>query len=154
MKKLIAILLTAALFASLFAGCKKTGFASSSKFESTARNYGLKVVNVKDSFYPGSTDITEALIATSDDGWQIEYYNYVSESAAAISFEDNSNSGKVSGGGTYAKTRSGNSAVFERSTADAYCIVVQAGTMLVYCEAPDEYGDTINSILVDMGVFS
>lgn len=154
MKKLLIVALAAILILATFTGCAKATYISGETFTKVLKDNGFTVVNGKESWYSGSDRVKEAFIAASPDDWQIEYYRLDSKDAASSVFSQNTGEDKTSGNGTYSKTRSGDSAVFKRTGSDTYCVVVQAGTMVIYCEAPKEYKEDVDQIFVDLGVFS
>lgn len=154
MKKIVIIAIAAILLVAAFTGCAKAAYISSETFSTVMKNHSFTVVDGKESWYAESNNVESALIAASPDGWQIEYYNLNSKDTATTVFNENTGENKTSGNGSYSKTSSGDSAIFKRTGSDTYYVVVQAATMVIYCEAPVEYKDSVDSIFVELGVFS
>ena len=159
MKKLKMIIVVSLCLVSVFvlSGClninlNKTSItAEDFKTKMEAKGYSIKDATNQFSDY---TYVKQVYLAiNSDSTFQIEFYELENESYAKNFFETNKTKFEESKGSSsaYSNVDIGNHSKYTQSSNGYFSVISRIDNTAIYVNVSDNYKDTVNSVLKDLG---
>ena len=158
MKKSVIIAIIVAVVVIAIAGVvllklnkAKTAITASS-FNSTMSQKGYDVQDARSQF-AGYDYIKQALIAVSQEGYQIEFYELEDETYAKNFYNDNKYIFESSKGNASAETSTSlkNYSKYTLSSNGKYMVVSRIDNTVIYVDVDNSYKDTVKTLLSELG---
>jgi hypothetical protein len=136
----------------VFTGCGSKTALTADEFTSTAQDNGLTVSDVSEQ-YEAYGVYDSAIIAQSDDDWQVEFYVLTDEDNASDMFASNQEqfeSAKKSSS-TESSKSVGNYETYGLTSGGNYMYICRVDNTVLFVNASDDYKDDIKAFVETLG---
>ena len=133
-------------------GCSAKTAITSSDFIKCCEDKNLHVEDISGSFIDNS-DVNEVVVATSEEGWTVEFYIFSDESVSKQAFEANKKKFEDSKSGVFSEKSVSikNYSTYRIKSNGDYMYICRVDNTLVYVCVDDVYENSVINLLSELG---
>ena len=133
-------------------GCGSKTALTTDEFKTVSEDNSYVITDVTNQ-YAMYDYVTEATVAQSSDGWQVEFYVLSDEAYASSMFDNNKNifEGYKGSSSVEGSTTMGNYETYSLTSDGYYMYLCRVDNTLFYVRVEDDYKDAVKNLAEELG---